>query len=208
MRKASYIIVCLLICIVTALAVNAAQHESLGISGSDLFEPDAEMTKQQRLDNTVYLQNLNYAAACDGVLTVINNSDKSITPKFVGEKFYVPLRFVLEYYGVGVSWEHDTKTVLLQAGTKQFRLSTKDAVLSAGDKTKALTNPVIIEKGTTYVAFEDISNIMTCHTYYFENYKSGVVVFGEEWNAERQAEKDALGAMEFAVSPFFKMFIK
>ena len=166
-----------------------------------------EMTKQERLERTVYLQNLNYAAACDGVLTVINPNDKTVTPKYIESEFYIPLRFVLENYGVVVSWEHETKTVVMKAGEKEYRLSTKDSVMSYGENTKQLENACVITNGTTYVAFDEISQIIGCKTYYFESYKSGVIAIGEDWNEERQAEKDALRAMEFAISPFFKMFI-
>ena len=79
--------------------------------------------------------------------------------------------------------------------------------MSYGEKTKNLENPCFIENGTTFVAFDDISDIISCKTFYFESYKSGVIYMGEDWDSERKAEKDALSAMEFAVSPFFKMFI-
>ena len=180
---------------------------SVSVEADEFFPEKAEMTKQQRLEKTVYLQNRNYAAACDGVLTVINPNDKTITPTYIDGKFYIPLRFVLEYYGVVVSWEQETKTVVMTAGHKEYKLSTSDSVMSYGESAKSLPNPCYIERGTTFVAFDDISEIIGCNTYYFEEYKSGVILAGEAWNVERQAEKDALGAMEFAVSPFFKMFI-
>lgn len=199
-----------LICFSVCLAVFASHGTALAevaVSGTDIVDPQKDMTKKERLEKTVYLQNLNYAAACDGVLTVINKNDKSVTPVYKSEKFYIPLRFVLENYGVGVSWDHETKTVVMTAGERQYRLSTKESVMSYGEKTKNLENPCFIENGTTFVAFDDISNIISCKTFYFESYKSGVIYVGEDWDSERKAEKDALSAMEFAVSPFFKMFI-
>jgi len=196
-------IVCLCVCfVILSFCTAFANTGNSGKTASD----GQEMTKQQRLDKTIYLQNLNYAAACDGVLTVINPADKTVTPVIYNQKFYVPLRFVLETYGVVVSWEHETKTVVMAAVNKEYRLSTSDTVMSYGDKTKALANPCFIRNGTTYVAFDDISEIIGCKTYYFDEYKAGVIAIGEDWDSERQAEKDALGAMEFAVSPFFKMF--
>ncbi len=198
----------LLVCVALFVGMSAVLFctavAATSISGEGLFP---EMTKQKRLEKTVYLQNLNYAAACDGVLTVINPNDKTITPLYNEGKFYIPLRFVLEYYGVGVSWEHETKTVVMTAGERQYRLSTDDSVMSIGENTKQLPNPCFIDRGTTFVAFDDISEIIGCNTCYFEEYKSGVIAVGEKWDSERQAEKEALNAMEFAVSPFFKMFI-
>ena len=206
MNKNRYVkaLVCVVFCIGIMAALCCYAGASTSVSGEDFFP---EMTKQQRLERTVYLQNLNYAAACDGVLTVINPADKTIFPMFKEDKFYIPLRFVLEFFGVGVSWEHDTKAVIMTAGEKEYRLSTNDSIMSIGENTKQLPNPCFIEKGTTFVAFDDIDEIIGCNTCFFEEYKSGVILAGEEWNSERQAEKDALKAMEFAVSPFFKMFI-
>lgn len=202
-RLMSLVAVTVLCMLLLTLGLGAAAAE-VEVSADETL---SEMTKQQRLERTVYLQNLNYAAACDGVLTVINPNDKTVTPTYNDGKFYIPLRFVLEYFGVGVSWEHETKTVIMTAGKREYRLSTKDSVMSIGENSKQLSNPCFIERGTTFVAFDDIDDIIGCNTYYFEDYKSGVIAAGESWNTERQAEKDALKAMEFAVSPFFKMFI-
>lgn len=202
-RLMSLVAVTVLCMLLLTLGLGAAAAE-VEVSADETL---SEMTKQQRLERTVYLQNLNYAAACDGVLTVINPNDKTVTPTYNDGKFYIPLRFVLEYFGVGVSWEHETKTVIMTAGKREYRLSTKDSVMSIGENSKQLSNPCFIESGTTFVAFDDIDDIIGCNTYYFEDYKSGVIAAGESWNTERQAEKDALKAMEFAVSPFFKMFI-
>ena len=201
-KRLSGVFVCLAV-----LSSFCTVFADVSADGSELMPEQAEMTKQQRLERTVYLQNLNYAAACDGVLTVIRPDDKTITPVYSENKFYIPLRFVLEYYGVDVSWEHETKTVLMKAGEKEYRLSTKDSVMSIGENAKTLDNSCFIVNGTTYVAFDDIDSIIGCNTYYFEEYKSGVILAGEAWNPDRQSEKDALRAMEFAVSPFFKMFV-
>ena len=198
--------VSLFVCLVIASSFCTVFAE-VEVDGEPLLPEQTEMTKQQRLEKTVYLQNLNYAAACDGVLTVIKPDDKTVTPLYNENKFYIPLRFVLEYYGVRVSWEHETKTVVMEAGEKEYRLSTRDSVMSYGENSKNLDNSCFIINGTTYVAFDDMDEIIGCNIYYFEEYKSGVILAGEKWNPERQAEKEALSAMEFAVSPFFKMFV-
>ena len=113
-KRITRLLVCVALCVGMTLAMCfTAVADSVEVSGEDILP---EMTKQERLEKTVYLQNLNYAAACDGVLTVINPNDKTVTPVFNEGMFYIPLRFVLEYYGVGVSWEHETKTVVMTAG--------------------------------------------------------------------------------------------
>ena len=57
------------------------------VDGSEVIPEQPEMTKQQRLEGTVYLQHLNYAAACEGVLTVIKPDDKTVTPIYNENKF-------------------------------------------------------------------------------------------------------------------------
>lgn len=202
-KRTLSLVLALAMTLLLSASIFAAEAD---ISGKDVFEKE-ELTKQQRLKGTIYFQNLNYAAACDGVLTVINKNDKTIMPTSVAGKLYVPLRFILEYYGAEVSWEHETKTVVISAGKNVFRLSTKDSSLWYGDRSKSLDNSCFINKGTTFVAFEDVSDIIVCDTYYYEEYNAGVIAMGEKWDPERQAEKEAVSAMEFALSPFFKMFI-
>lgn len=179
----------------------------VAVSGEGLFDEPVPMTKQRRLEKTVYLQALNYTAALDGRLSVINKQNKRVTPKTVDGKFYVPLRFVLESYKLDVSWEDETKTVVICAKDEVFRLSTVDSTLSKGEKTKALENRCLVDNGTTFVAFDDISNILRCHTHYYPEYNSGVIAVGEPWNPDADVEKQALDAMEFVMSPFFKMFL-
>ena len=178
--------------------------EIVSVDGSDFFPP---MTKQERLEKTVYLQNLNYAAACNGVLTVINPQEKRVMPTTVEGTFYVPLRFVLEYYGVGVSWDHEAKAVVMTAGDKQFRLAVEEGIFSLGEKSKQLDHRCFIDRGTTFVAFEDISKIIYCDTHYYAENRAGVIAVGPSWKPDEQAEKQAVKAMEFAISPFFKMFV-
>ena len=48
------------------------------------------LTKQQRLENTVYLQELNYSASVGGELCVIEQEDKTVRPHYSENTFYVP----------------------------------------------------------------------------------------------------------------------
>ncbi len=170
-------------------------------------EIQQELTREQRLKNTIYLQDLNYAAAVDGVLTVINSDDKTIMPQMSDGKLYVPIRFVFESVGLGVTWNSEKKCVSVWNGNTEYRLFTKTSTFALGGFERKLDNDCFIQNGTTYVALEDVTNIITCQTYYFPEYHSAVIAFSEhEWIPEREAEIQAVSAMEFAVSPFFKMF--
>ncbi len=166
-----------------------------------------EITKEQRLKNTIYLQDLNYAAAVDGVLTVIDPQNKAIMPQMKDGKLYVPIRFVFESAGLEVGWNQEKKCVSVWLGETEYRLFTGTSTFALGGFERKLDNDCFIERGATYVALEDVTDIITCQTYYFPEYHSAVIAFSEhEWIPERDAEKQAVSAMEFAISPFFKMF--
>ena len=193
MKKVKIVFACICICF-SAAVISFSQETAL-------------MTKQQRLDNTVYLQDLNYSASVDGELCVIENEDKRVKPHYWNNVFYIPLRFVVENLGGKVFWEDSVKTVILNIDKSRITLSTRYDTFSYNGEESKLENPCFIKNGFTYVAFDDITRLCGFDTYFYASYSSGVVYTGDEWNPERDAEKQALSAMEFAVSPFFKMFI-
>lgn len=165
-----------------------------------------EMTKQQRLKNTLYLQSGNYSCAKDGVLTVIDKSDKTVTPRIREGVFYVPLRFVLESFGVEVGWDDSAKCVTVSGGGKTISLSVNDDEVRLGALKEKLSRDCYIENERTYLALEDVSKLIKCNTHFYSSGNTAVIAIGESWDSERDAEKQAVSAMEFAISPFFKMF--
>ena len=124
-----------------------------------------EMTKKERLENTLYLQSNNYASAKDGVLTVIDADDKSVTPKIHDGVFYVPLRFVLESFGVEVGWDDSAKTVTASGGGKVILVSVNEDTASLGEVSVKLDYDCYIDNSRTYLALEDVSKIIKCNTF-------------------------------------------
>ncbi len=165
-----------------------------------------EITKQERLKNTLYLQADNYSSAKDGVLAVIDKQDKSVTPKMLDGVFYVPLRYVLESFGVEVGWEDESKCVTISGGGKKLSLSVKDDEVRLGALKEKLSFDCFIDNERTYLALEDVSKLIKCNTHFYSSHKAAVIAVGQSWDSERDAEKQAHSAMEFAISPFFKMF--
>lgn len=186
--------------------VTAVILSCLLFTTSALFCSAQDMTKQERLKNTLYLQGNNYACAKDGYLTVIDSEDKTVTPKIVDGVFYVPLRFVLESFGVQVSWDDEAKSVVATGGKKSLYVSVTQDNVTLGQVSVKFDYDCYIDNERTFLALDDVSKIIKCSTYRYEVNKSAVIAVGEEWNSERDAEKQAHSAMEFAISPFFKMF--
>lgn len=193
MKKTKIVLICFALCIVSTLVSFADESH--------------QMQKQQRLDNTVYLQDLNYSAAVDGELCVIEPEDKTVRPHFSENVFYVPLRFVVEKLGGAVLWEDSVKTVILNIDGNRVSLSTRYDTFSYNGIQDKLEYSCFIKNGFTYVALDDVIKLTGFKTYFYKTHNSAVVYSSDDWQPERDAEKQAHSAMEFAVSPFFKMFI-
>jgi len=74
-------------------------------------------TAADRLEGTVILQDGNYAAVKDGVLTHIDPDNKAVTP-YINEddRTMVPLRFIAEALGAEVGWNGETRQVTIASG--------------------------------------------------------------------------------------------
>lgn len=168
---------------------------SLGVIAAE----SEEYTKQQRLEQTVYLVNNDYAAAVDGVLSVIDKDNKNVVPYIKDSVQYFPLRFVCESLGYTVDWNEQSRTVLIKS---------QDVIISTLEIDSAVSqSKAQITNSRTMVSEELLLTIVDCSVYSVDNgthviYKSGI-----EWMPDRQAEKDALSAMQYVMMPFFRMFI-
>lgn len=170
----------------------------LGVVASDVPQTE-ECTKHQRLEQTVYLVNDDYASAVDGVLVTIDNDNKNVVPYVKDSVQYFPLRFVCESFGYTVSWNDETRSVCIKS---------PDGVLSAINvDDAALEGKVEITHSRTMVSAEVLLEAIDCDFYSFGDGTHVIYASGIEWVPDRQAEKEALSAMQYVMMLFFRMFI-
>lgn len=168
---------------------------SLGVIAAE----SEEYTKQQRLEQTVYLVNNDYAAAVDGVLSVIDKDNKNVVPYIKDSVQYFPLRFVCESLGYTVDWNEQSRTVLIKS---------QDVIISTLEIDSAVSqSKAQITNSRTMVSEELLLTIVDCSIYSVDNGTHVIYESGIEWMPDRQAEKDALSAMQYVMMPFFRMFI-
>lgn len=168
---------------------------SLGVIAAE----SEEYTKQQRLEQTVYLVNNDYAAAVDGVLSVIDKDNKNVVPYIKDSVQYFPLRFVCESLGYTVDWNEQSRTVLIKS---------QDVIISTLEIDSAVSqSKAQITNSRTMVSEELLLTIVDCSVYSVDNGTHVIYESGIEWMPDRQAEKDALSAMQYVMMPFFRMFI-
>ena len=168
---------------------------SLGVIAAE----SEEYTKQQRLEQTVYLVNNDYAAAVDGVLSVIDKDNKNVVAYIKDSVQYFPLRFVCESLGYTVDWNEQSRTVLIKS---------QDVIISTLEIDSAVSqSKAQITNSRTMVSEELLLTIVDCSVYSVDNGTHVIYESGIEWMPDRQAEKDALSAMQYVMMPFFRMFI-
>lgn len=171
------------------------------------YAPKPVMTKARRLKNTIYLQSGNYASSCDGVLAVIDADNKEVKPEYQDGKLYVPLRFVCSYFGFEIGWDEQTKTVSVTKEDKTTALEIGNKAYSEGGIAKELSQSPKIVNERTMICTDDLSTLFGLNVYFPDDEKSAVITTSdEEWQNDRDAEKQALEAMKFVVSPFVKIF--
>lgn len=171
------------------------------------YKPTFPMTKQKRLENTVYLQAYNYAFAHDGVLEIIDSDNKSIAPQIVDGKMFVPLRCIAKAFDCEISWNEKDKIVSLVSGhgfSAALQIGNINAM--ANDESINLESAPYIYDGRTFVCVGDLEDIILNAKVWNGQSLDVVITTSEKWQQDRQAEKEALNAMMLVVSPFVKIF--
>ncbi len=172
------------------------------------YANNPSLTKADRLKNTLYLQDGNYASAADGALRAIDKDNKAVAPMIKGDELYIPLRYVSEYFGFGVEWDDSHRRAVVRGTENHWQLfevyPDKAQIFNQG-KVIDGAKPYI-HHDRIYVQARYIPQMLGVEMY--EVHKAKAVVFykGEAWSENRYAEKEALEAMQFVVSPFVKIF--
>lgn len=153
-------------------------------------------TKEQRLADTVYVVNNDYAAAVGGVLYAVDPANKSVVPYKKDGEQYLPLRFICESLGYTVGWDEATEQVTItDKDGKDILLDTKisEGVQIVHDRTMVTVG--LLEKLIDARVYDAGTGEFVVYT--------GIV----EWTPEREAEQQAINAMRYVMLPFFRMFL-
>ena len=91
----------------------------------------------------------------NGKIVPVDENDNHVAPSyFDGEILFVPLRAVAEALNGEVVWDGATKAVSVKSGTKETKIN-------IGTLNGGLTKEPFIDRGRTYVAFDDLQILLT-----------------------------------------------
>lgn len=170
------------------------------------YSPPPVMTKAKRLENTLYLQSSNYASAKDGVLSVIEKENKAVTPKNGKTEMLVPLRFVCESFGLEIVWDDGKRTAVIKNGENVYEINPDDGTVNKDGALLRISENAYISENRIFITLSAAAEITGTKFWYDAKSKAAVLTSGEEWQSGRDAEKEALSAMQFVTSPFVKIF--
>ena len=183
--------------------VSEKKQQTVYYYYSELYPKN--FTKEQRLSGTVYLVKGDYAAAADGALAVIDPDNREVRPFEKDGKMLYPLRFVCESLKCTVTWNEETGTATVtrpDGGESVITLSGESAATDA----MTADDTLLVENDRIMASEKLLAAISGARSYDAGN---GMVFYTgiPEWTPDRDAEKQALEAMQYVLMPIFRMFL-
>lgn len=182
---------------------NVSESKTVYYYYSELYP--GNFTVEQRLENTVYLVVGDYAAAVDGSLKAIDPSNRQVVPYEKNGEVFFPVRFLCESLGYTVDWDEATQTAsITDVDGNSSVIYVSENKAKAGEKT--FEGGIVLVNDRIMVPSQLLAELCSVRV---ADVGSGFVFYDSivEWDSEREAEKEAVAAMEYVMMPFFRMFI-
>ena len=182
---------------------NVSESKTVYYYYSELYP--GNFTVEQRLENTVYLVVGDYAAAVDGSLKAIDPSNRQVVPYEENGEVFFPVRFVCESLGYTVDWDEATQTAsITDVDGNSSVIYVSENKAKAGKKT--FEGGIVLVNDRIMVPSQLLAELCSVRV---ADVGSGFVFYDSivEWDSGREAEKEAVAAMEYVMMPFFRMFI-
>lgn len=197
------------------LSVNIQFDLPSSVGAGDSYTPsppviETQMTKEERLRNTIALQIGNYGAASSGALMRIDPDNPKVKPYIdENDRTMVPARFIAETLGADVDWNPETRQITIVTAERTI-------VMTVGAKTYTIngiaytmdTEPVIIKAwNRTAVPIRFVSQALGRAVEW--DPVNRLVLITEQaqpWQLSREAEKQATDSILFVISDLVRDF--
>jgi len=197
------------------LPVNIQFDLPSSVGTGDSYTPsppviETQMTKEERLRNTIALQIGNYGAASSGALMRIDPDNPKVKPYIdENDRTMVPARFIAETLGADVDWNPETRQITIVTAERTI-------VMTVGSKTYTIngiaytmdTEPVIIKAwNRTAVPIRFVSQALGRAVEW--DPVNRLVLITEQaqpWQLSREAEKQATDSILFVISDLVRDF--
>lgn len=197
----------------SSLPVSIALNLTSGSENLSTSPPMIEtpMTVAERLEGTVILQDGNYAAVKNGVLTHIDPNNKAVMP-YINEddRTMVPLRFVAEALGAQVGWDGDTRQVTITSGGNTVVLTIDSETYTLNGETYAMDTAPEINTGLnrTMVPIRFIMEALGMAVEWDAVNRLVIITPADAlWDADGELEVEAVTQVLYLISELIRDFL-
>lgn len=131
-----------------------------------------------KLGNTIALYIGSNKAIVNNVEKVIDASNSSITPIIVGDRTFVPIRFVSENMGMKVGWNNATQGIIITNGSNNIQMQVNNKSMSRNGVAFTSDAAPFIKNDKTYVPLRIISEKFGKNVFFYKN----LIIISEKTN--------------------------
>lgn len=96
----------------------------------------------------------------NSISTLLDSSNKNVTPILIGDTTYIPIRTLAEIYGASVEWDGTKNRVIIHHKNKIIVLTIDDNNILYNNKQKTISNKPVIYEGRTLLPLRDVMEML------------------------------------------------
>lgn len=166
------------------------------------------MTREERLNGTIFLRIDNYAAVVDGELVHIYPGEKNVVPYLSSDRTFVPLRFIAEELDAQVEWIAETRHVVIKRGGKTLDLSIDATTYTIDGFSHEMDAPAVIVNDRTMVPIRFVMEALGSAVEWDANNRMVIVSPSDApWDLNGTLEKEIMPDVITVISALVRDFV-
>lgn len=174
------------------------------------FTSDDEKNKltHARALNVIFLGINNYATVSSTKLKWIDKNNKNVFPFIKGERTLVPLRFLAEEFGAGVTYEDETGIIKIKTADTELILTVGEKEYTNDGVSGVMEVPAEVIEGRTFVPVRFVSEALNKSVTWLE--KEQIIIITPKdypWAENNEIEKELYSRAQLLMSPMVRDFV-
>lgn len=142
--------------------------------------------QDERINHSILLYIGSSHAYVDGKPSEISPGEK-IQPLLRQNRTFVPLRFIAEHYGADVTWDKNSKTILIKGPSGTLRMSIGDNRMYVNGRTVKMDAAPVLYQNRAFVPIRAVSEGLDKHVFWDP---SGLIIISGKASSEFDSVKD------------------